>query len=122
MSDEISHAEAASYIPSSEPAPSSEHDHAAPVIKEIADKAWEAIQTSPDVDVDDFVQEQKDRAAEEKGEELSKHRREARRERFQRALEAAKDAERNPAPDKRDALERARDENDHRHEEPREES
>ena len=31
MSDEISHAEASTYVPSSEPGPSFEHDHAAPV-------------------------------------------------------------------------------------------
>lgn len=48
--------------------------------KDIAEKAWDVIQRSADIDVDDYVEEQKDRAADEKGEELPQNRKRERRE------------------------------------------
>jgi hypothetical protein len=81
MSDEISHAEASTYVPSSEPGPSSEHDHAAPVTREIKERAYEAIVISEDVSTEDFAEEMANRKAEEAGEELSSSRKQARRER-----------------------------------------
>jgi hypothetical protein len=50
------------------------------VVKDIAEKAWDVIQRSADIDVDDYVEEQKDRAADEKGEELPQNRKRERRE------------------------------------------
>jgi hypothetical protein len=117
MTEEVSHTEAASFTGGNDLATSGGGtDYAAPISKEIADKAFEVIASSPDIDVDDYVQEQKDRAAEEAGEELPPNRKRERRERFQRAPEAARDAESKPTRDTRDALERQRDENDPRHE------
>jgi hypothetical protein len=55
-------------------------DYSADVVKDIAEKAWDVIQRSADIDVDDYVEEQKDRAADEKGEELPQNRRRERRE------------------------------------------
>jgi hypothetical protein len=83
MSDEISHAEAAAYVPSSEPSSEPAKDYSADVVKDIAEKAWDVIQRSADIDVDDYVEEQKDRAADEKGEELPQNRKRERRERFE---------------------------------------
>jgi hypothetical protein len=80
MSDEISHAEAAAYVPSSEPSSEPAKDYSADVVKDIAEKAWDVIQRSADIDVDDYVEEQKDRAADEKGEELPQNRKRERRE------------------------------------------
>jgi hypothetical protein len=88
--------------------------------RSIKEAAYEAIVNSPDVSTEDYAEETKDRAAEKRGEELPAARKQARGERFQRALAAARDAESRPTVDKRDALERARDDaaDDHRHEEP----
>jgi len=55
-------------------------DYSADVVKDIAEKAWDVIQRSADIDVDDYVEEQKDRAADEKGEELPRNRKRERRE------------------------------------------
>jgi hypothetical protein len=87
-------------------APSSGAEGAIREIKELAQKT---IETSPDIDTADFAEEMADKKEEESGKELSKARKEARRERYQRALEAARTAEHTPTVDKRDALERKRD-------------
>jgi hypothetical protein len=96
-------------------------DYASPVTSQIKEAAWQAIQNDKSGDdATDFVEESRDRAAEEAGEELPPNRKQARRDRFARALEAAREAERNPVKDTRDALELAADEDDEpRHEEPR---
>ena len=50
MSDEISHVEAAAYVPSSEPSSEPAKDYSADVVKDIAEKAWDVIQRSADID------------------------------------------------------------------------
>jgi hypothetical protein len=58
-------------------------------IKSVKDTAYDAIVRSETLSTEDFVDETRDREAEERGEELPTHRKKARSERLQRALEEA---------------------------------
>jgi hypothetical protein len=87
-------------------------EYAHQVTEQIKEAAVRAIETLPDISTEDFVEEARARELEDRGEELTSSQKQARRERYQRALAAAKEAESHPVVDKRDALERARDERD----------
>src|SRR5215510_10720193 len=66
-------------------------DTTSSTVQEFKDRAWEAIANSKTEDATDYVEESKDRAAEAAGDPAvnTPHRKQARAERYQRALQAA---------------------------------
>jgi hypothetical protein len=65
------------------------HPQAHDATKAFKDRAFEAMGNSKDDDASDYIDEKRDRKAEEESGELSSARKQARAERFQRALAAA---------------------------------